>query len=469
MTRFISPLLVAFLVSGPVHGSNIKETRVLIKSKCPIADFSTTESGIIGGLAAILIPGLVDKGLDLAAAALKKAGEDKVTPPQIATAEGFFYDFDGADIKQSTENVCLVVVRGEFAAEGRDLPKAADDALRVFARTNMLAELPEFVLEVRIQMSDAGEHFRLEPATMIFSAPIEPSIFTSNTRSIGLLFTFSTIGSKDPFASTSLSFTNIAPGSSLNHLVLTSSKSDWMQIRPKDGNIAKTVQAATEYAQLKKLAGPINSPPTRPKDGEDERLLKERRTLCGLAKREKSVKEDRDQTDKVDNSVEPGCPVDLVDQRTTVARLQAVAAAKDEQFAANEKLKKIKEPVAIENLGPYQVKVALTETEKGSELLKYLGSVLESSKADLATEIKTRVVPSQRAAAELVAQEKQDQQQGAALAAKIAVQKKELEILAEQDEAKKKVAELDLAKLKFDANVAYRKAGLPVPYPEIAL
>ena len=57
----------------------------------------------------------------------------------------------------------------------------------------------------------------------------------------------------------------------------------------------------------------------------------------------------------------------------------------------------------------------------------------------------------------------------AAIEAKNEVEKKVIDIAAATSEDDKARLKLDLVKLKLSANIAYRKAGLPEPYPGLVI
>lgn len=441
------------------ENDTFRQTRAWVTGKCPVADSGVPEATFASALA-VLLPGVIDKGIDLLAGSLKAAGADSTTPPQLAAADGFFYLFDGAKLRQHAKLKCLIVARGEFASSGQDIQQLDSD-MRTFARAYSMAKAPEFLVEARFKFSDDGRFFRLEPVTLWYAKPIESSFFSRDVRSAALTMSFYKPGTKEAFASGQMVFPEMhppsgsSPGRRYESDMLRASFTPWMPVYPEgDATLAEVAAAKAQYDQLTKAAAAPTQPPMRPKDADDTKLASEREALCKLAETRKTT--------------EATCPIDLVDKRATFTSLQAWADARTRSFEAHEKLKGAQRQTTVNDLALFQLQLSMTETRKGSELAKFLGSVLDASKKDLADELKASL-PQVKDAAEKKALEQQEQLDLAALNARIAVEKKQLEIATQTDETKRKVLEIELPALKQSANIAYRKAGKAIPYPDIPI
>lgn len=108
----------------------------------------------------------------------------------------------------------------------------------------------------------------------------------------------------------------------------------------------------------------------------------------------------------------------------------------------------------------------MAETATGSEFLKFMGTVLASSKKDVADAVKTRL-QADPAADKTKAEDELDQAYIKAIDAKADVERKLAEIANAADDAERVKVSVDLPPLKLKANIAYRKAGLTEPYPGV--
>lgn len=449
----IGVVLCAGAAANDEQSITLHQTRAWIKGKCPVADAGVPEAAAAALLAA-LAPAVIDKSIDLVAGVLKAAGDDETSAPQLAATDGHFYMFDGAQLRQNAKLKCLVIARGDFSSTGKDDP-LLDADMRTFVRAYSMAQRPEFLLEARFKFSNDGRYFRLEPVTVWYSKPITSSLFTRDVRSAAIAVSFYKPGTKEAFASSQLAFPEMSPpprgalGTRYIGDVLRGSDSQWMPVFPDtDATLAEVTSAKNEYDQLTKTAQPVQRTPVRPSDADDAALAANRVELCRLAGSY--------------NTTEAVCQIDLVDQRVKLSSQQSWIDAKNRSFEAAEKLKG-RSLIAVNDLALFQLQVSVTETRTGSQLAKFLASVLDASKKDLAEEVKARLPQAKEAA-----KDDQEKLELAALNARTDVQKKELEIAATTEDSKRKALELELPALKYAANIAYRKAGKQIPYADIS-
>ena len=130
-------------------------------------------------------------------------------------------------------------------------------------------------------------------------------------------------------------------------------------------------------------------------------------------------------------------------------------------------------------LSPYMVEVTIHETRNGNKFLAFAADVLDTSKESVKQAVKAELVPAERerikAEEEAERIRKEQETTAATRAALVAlhsvkIKQQALDDLQALGSASAQAileAQLALEQAKFDANTAYRKAGLEEPYPDV--
>lgn len=171
-----------------------------------------------------------------------------------------------------------------------------------------------------------------------------------------------------------------------------------------------------------------------------------------------------------DKKDDDSCPRDMVLARANISELQQEVVAEQNRLPAAKLLAdlKAKKLDPISNLVPFNIAVSMTESAAGSEFLKFVGSVLTDAKPGINEALKAKL-DAKSPESKATAQTALDTALVAAIEAKNEVEKKVIDVASATSEDDKAKLKLDLVKLKLSANIAYRKAGLPEPYPGLEI
>lgn len=406
-----------------------QELRAFFLSSCPV----TGEAG--GGrefaletLAAILLPKLIDKGIDLTVAAVRKvSGKDDASVTRYAEASGYFYashqSDDGGPKKIKTtlapDMGCLVLARAGFGPLKEEEKKAdwkkmseKEDLPEWLEKELVLHRLPSFYLEVKPSLSNDQTAFRLETAYLYSQDP--------KVSGLAVVYSFATPGGGDnaTFATGKLVFEKVPEG---EPMAVGQRNTHWMPLLPFGETVQDLIaQQETDAAALTAL----------------DLELKEVKGNSELSDEEKE------------------------NQKSVIARKQLSL-----QDATNSRIK------TLEFHSPVDLTVAVTETRDVNRWLALISETLEESKTELGDALKKELVPGQKEEAEkaelLGALGKQQALQSAILD----VRAKQAALDEATEEGMKKsellVKEKELLLAKMTANTKAVEAGEPLPYPEV--
>lgn len=143
-------------------------TKAFLFDECPISKNRSQSLGV--GLAALIIPPLIEKGIKGIGTAIKKAGEEKTFNYQTDIATEFYsINKDSLSVHFNANNHCMVIIRGIFGAEKPNFKSKLvnqspfkDVSNILFGKTGLL-DLPVFYAEYILRKSIDQSAFRLEP------------------------------------------------------------------------------------------------------------------------------------------------------------------------------------------------------------------------------------------------------------------------------------------------------------------
>lgn len=452
-----------------------QELRVMtFPRSCPVSQAAKPEMGPGAvALLKVLAPVVAEKALDLAAGVAKAAGEKATKePPHSANYQGNFYTWAGTDLALNGSLVCIVVVRGVFGSEAvRPEGEWKDAAYGTIARALGLQGHPSLLLEIRPEVSPDRQFFRLVPKYLDYGKPMEASMWRPSERAALIGFSFKRPGVTEPFASGKLSFGALIPGTVYRNPFPEGYSSEWMPLAPQSETTKSLI--AKDEKRLKEIAENADKLVKAPKrqPGQNDVALEEAQTkYCAELAAAK----------KEDESV---CPRSIVALKEKIDSLRLAIKDDEEAWAVQvtkakldseqherrdleERTRKAKKPWYLDDLEPFNLEITMKETAAGSEFLKFVGDVLAEAKKDIVEKVKSRVQVD-RDAEKDKAQEERDNAYVAAIEAKATVERKLVEISSAATDAERATATADLAPLKFKANLAYRKAGLKEPYPDV--
>lgn len=451
------------------------DTQIMILPACPVTGQGA--ESILVALGAALLPPLIDVGIDTVAETLKVAGANKDTVVK-SSANGFFYALDKEGNLKSTETFgCVVVIKGSFG----ETPKT-DGFHGIFSTRKGsliplgLVEDPSFYFEARVKYSDDNTAFKLVPSYLYYNKFFASSLFTSK-RDLVLTLNFHKVGGaadNNAFAASTIAFKDLNENSSISFKISETGgnykESIWMPLMPIDESLKTTIEGQKKnQEELNKINLQIT---TLGKNDEMEPGLQTAlKKLCALEKEEKK-------------KLDPECfslaeyQDNLMKTRNAVKKIKNELSRSQQLDAANKKKKQlIKEITAIDNLSPFYIEAAITETKQGNKYVAFASSVFNASKDDLKTGIKNEVVKADKEKKqeddEKAKKDKQDLIDKAkvdALQAQIEVEKAEVNlqgITATGSAIDIKNAESDVKLKKFEANIKFKNAGLSEPYPGI--
>lgn len=188
------------------HGpSKFFGTQVFASNDC-ILPQPGKKPGILGGIAAAVLPSLIEKSLDRLATAIRKAGEESVTnisrstnieidktliPTCIQIVHGTFFtkksQFENLNSQIKEKLLPTNEIKGASDVMNKPLEKLAN--LGVF-----IAETPFLFFEGNVRVSEDMSAIAISPSILIYNSLIESTDFKNGTRDLVLSFTFSSAG-----------------------------------------------------------------------------------------------------------------------------------------------------------------------------------------------------------------------------------------------------------------------------------
>lgn len=440
---------------------DVSEGRVLTFGKCPVSQATSVEFSPIGALLVkVIAPIVVDKAIDVAANAAKAAGNSTTTTLATASYQGNFYrgTEDGSVALNKTLG-CIVFLRGTI--QDKEVPPVdgwRQSGIGTVGRLVGLAGNPGFYMESTIEVSSDKSFFRLVPQYLYYGKAMKESFWRPSARGVAVHISMTSAGQADPFASAVLSFLSLQPETEFQKNYLAGNASKWMSMPAQTETANKQLAPFVQREQKLKEYEAAGAPP-KPKLA--LKVLQDQLELAqtNLCKRLLAEKKEDD-----------ACPRDMVLARANIRELQDEVVAEHNRLSAAKLLADLKNQKLdpISNLVPFNVEVSMTESAAGSEFLKFVGSVLTDAKPGINEAIKAKL-DANSPESKATAQTALDVALVAAIEAKNEVEKKLIEIAAAPSEDEKAKLKLDLVKLKLSANIAYRKAGLPEPYPGLVI
>ena len=486
-------------VAQPLPPRPPLETRVAWLSECP-HDPDTKPGKSAGGKAglgtalfAAVGPKLISGVIDLAATALKAAGDDRSTVTLARVDADFHKVMPEGDI--AARLLCLVVMRGEFD------DKVTDAAFAWAGNHDALTPLrrPTFYLEARIVPLRGAKFFQLVPVYLQVDDFEKFSIFDPKDRDFVVAVSLKQPGQASAFGSAEFLFKDVERGTVLkpgdSKLRLATSRplafpepdTAATQAKAKlDGLLAPyllAVDILTKPPEHKPLPGAPSlfalDGGTRPASWSasqqfcealrehnrrtpeafrinDERCaytLDEPRRLMEeeLAKAYRSPLRITWAKGRCGSDVaeKPSCPGRGLHVPLTTA--QAALATKSFTF--------------------FTTDLTLTETREGSKLALFLGNALAASKDDVTKVLADEWLPKTQKQLDEADKTARDAR-AATLLADLEVTKAEqllAEVLAQKDKSPsdETAARIALLKAKIAANNAHRAEGTPIPWPEV--
>lgn len=456
-------------------------------------------SGVLGVIAAAIVPKLVSGGVDIAAKTLQAAGEDR---PSILTArtDTYFYNYL-RERKNALNARCLIVVEAE---NFNNTPVASEaHPWRPMVPRVGSYQNARVIFMAAVDTAPEGKLFRLVPAYLEIKDWRERSFWSSDRRDYTVAVTLTGIGQATHFASLSMSFKGVKKQNyTLMDSLMNDAVTEYVPLAPLSSEGAKhisTVESAWASkdraasildAKLRhdnepadRAAGKI--PPEMPNLYNDQPYFASVNEYCA------TVREANREFEKAKREIPTICNWKQEYGLALVSKAKKEAERKPDWLAwaqltcwsdPKERAEKLKvpesdgyqcaEPKALKNKSTPHTRVAalvvVTEVIEGSRAAKYLGDALGASAADVSKVINEKL-PSlskeSRDAADFA--ERALQQSIIDADFKVELAENELSELAE-DAAPSKVTEARMKRQAawYAANNAYRAAGRTPPYPE---
>ncbi|VWD42631.1 hypothetical protein [Burkholderia contaminans] len=479
--RLTVVLAVVFLC--PLACAQGLETRATWMEHCPSEPRVSDAGKRILPIAAALIPYAVGAGIDYASAALTKAVSDKAETSS-ASIDGHLYEIDATGGLYSSKKIrCLVVVRGVFEGS-KSAPEFGTWAVEDLAGL----QTPYFRFEAKLINSDNDKGvYRLQPIYVESRRVENPSIFAASKRDYNVSVSLTQFSSATPFASVTFTMAVESPGpdgklgaAALSRLVsgpivLPSSFSDiTAERKQREKKTAREIMAATI------LDADWQSRRTKPEPRPDEfsrpEVQQALRTYCtNIQSTNKTIVADHKYYDErcIHDLATESTRLDTAIDNALISRESVAWATQicpNYQVTAENRLAGCNLTDKHTPVGLFLSNITLTETRHGAEWAKVFAKAVDDSKETLKTSAKS-LLPSEQEKARQTAQDTARQNAQGVMLADLAVQgaQNTLDELLAADAPRSDVttARIGLLKAKISRNDAYRKAGLPLPDPEV--
>lgn len=465
-------------IATPATANNPLETRVAWTNSCP-GQAGEQRVAILGAIAAVLLPRLVDGVIDYVDAAITAAATDKSFISTAWTEDGFYSVTRLGELQRSSNIGCLQIKRGESTAP----PETG----KPFAGLSRLSFEADLVI-VRVP---GLRYFQLVPLSLKVHRAESTSWFADADRDYLIAVSMKAVGADTAFASASISLPHIVAGSqgSRTPAQLASYRSEAMAYpatlsdanaaqAKQQGKAAPYIEAMAVLEASKEDPAEVRKKLRRGTDLSKPKVDSARAKLCTrIASDNKTLAKDHQAYDE-------RCLGDIrLQQQALEDALEDAFVDSDSVTWATKLCPKYKsgdEDCKQSDLGAddpkgaygrFRTTVTLTEIQRGSQWAKTFAQAVANSKDDMKALAKSRL-PAQRAAAAAQDESAERQATRAIALADLAVEKAEA-ALAEALEATPQVpskvvqARMDVLTAKAARNDAYRSGGLPVPYPEL--
>ncbi|MBW2739964.1 MAG: hypothetical protein JRE64_14215 [Deltaproteobacteria bacterium] len=480
---------------------NIRE---LEASSDELDDIKEDATALPAAIAAGLLPNLIDKGVDLAASALREASKEK-TVTASSTANGYFYKIDATkyDPLPYAKGRRLIIVRGRFGPNEEAKFKSKfwnSEKAKEFAMKIGMIEDPAFYYEGYFHFTNDNSTFRLVSLILEHNRFISSGLVSSK-RDLVLSFLFKGT-SKDNkiqgFALGVVKVKNLKKSTRLDRKALVGHETAWMPLMPLDKKITKIMEdakqrkTALEKTENELIQRQENLDPQNPAS-ETIKLQTEIDDLTATldAKRlelEKKIallslagnKQDELKKAKKELSLFISSQMksrELAKKKIRLENLKRIPQLKKQSQTINDK-----EKSAIpfySKLSPYTVETTIHETRNGNKFLAFAADIIDSSKEGVKQAVKEDLVPAEKERIKAgeeaerlrIEQETTAAKRSALIALHtVKTQQQALDDFQTSGNATENdilKAQLALEEAKFDANTAYRKAGLEEPYPGV--
>lgn len=466
-----------------VSATHALQTRVAWVPGCkPESPAEKNKAAALGLLVAAIAPKVIEGAVDSAAAALKAAGQAK-TSASIATNLSSFYGVSqAADLKVS--NRCMVVVRGDFESSGASsMPPWSDyDSLKGLKSI-------QFLLAAEVKPLRGSKYFQLVPQYLEVNRFEEQSLSDRKDRDYTVAVAMTVPGGAQPFGSAEMTFKDIGIGK-------LSKPDDWrlrsatslpiaFPAESADATKAKTKREAQLAPYL--LAMDILSPEdpslkAAPDLYSIKAVIRAAKTLCDavISFNGKQPKQFQINEERCSYTVDPRKVA--LEAKLKKANRDPTRIAWANRICKNPKKVDNKvvecdgpdndDKLAIAQFTYFTTQLTLSETREGSKFASFLGTALGAAKDDVAGVLKDKILPK--------TQSQKDAETEAERDARIAVLLSDLEVTKAEEElaallqldspkpADLTAARIALLKTKISSNKAYRKADLPVRFPELS-
>ncbi|KUZ01953.1 hypothetical protein WS50_09030 [Burkholderia territorii] len=459
------------------------QTRVAWMERCPSEGPPTETPGRILPIAAALVPYAINAGVDYASAALTKAVSDK-TDTSSATINGHLYEIDAAGVLYPSQQLqCLVVIRGVFDGS-QSAPEFSKWAVGDLAGL----QIPHFRFEAKLDNSDYDKNvYRLKPIYVESTRAESRSIFASSRRDYNVSVTLVEFSSATSFASATFNMTVDSPGpngkldaTALGRIISgpislpSSLAAITAERRQREKTAARAIMAATIIDADWQSQRPAPKP--RPDEYARPEVRQALHTYCAnIRNKNKTLSAEHKYYDErcLHDITAESAQVDAAVDKALISP-ESVAWAKQvcaSYHGPNDNrlsgcgLTEKRTPVGL-----FLTNATLTETRHGAEWAKVFAKAVDDSRETLKSSAKS-LLPSEQDKARQAAQVTARQNSQSVMLADLAVQAAQDsldELLsADAEHSKVSAARIELLKAKISRNDAYRKAGLPLPDPEI--
>ncbi|OEU64596.1 MAG: hypothetical protein BBJ57_10685 [Desulfobacterales bacterium PC51MH44] len=480
----------------------IEEREILAGEPAAVEDAAALPAAIV----AALLPSLIDKGVDLAASALREASKAE-TVTAASTANGYFYKIDAIklDPLPYAKGRRLIIVRGKFGPNNGKVKNFKSQfwkstEAQKLAKTIGLIEDPAFYYEAYFHFTFDNSAFRLISLLLEHNQFIKSSLAFSK-RDLVLSFLFkgpSKDNNIEGFALGLVKVDNLKKSTRLNLEALVGHETAWMPLMPLDKKITQLMEGAKQRQielakvnkEIEQRKAELNPPDPEPEpiklqdeiDDLTEALdakrleLEKKIELLSLA----GNKPDELKAAKKELTLflaRQGKSRELSKKKERIENLEKVLQLEKQRKTIND-LENSAIPF-FRRLSPYMVEVTIHETRNGNKFLAFAADVLDTSKESVKQAVKAELVPAERerikAEEEAERIRKEQETTAATRAALVAlhsvkIKQQALDDLQASGSASAQAileAQLALEQAKFDANTAYRKAGLEEPYPDV--
>lgn len=258
------------MAKPPVPTPDRIETRVYLRSQCLLGEEQVLEppKAIVGALAAIFIPLLIEKGLGAVSSALKRAGSEE-TLRDSGKFPTYLYrlSFDAAEkghLSLNPDLGCAILVRGKFSG-----PDPSDQSKVSFPETGLLVgpkeeekriarlnasgiPVKELVAEYEAAIKRADDNTALGYESRFLEMSGFQGSRSSDSRAVVVGFTFVGVGAKEDESTLSLALIQLGEvkqGTVLGPGQLRSRRSGWL------GGVAATDESLKAAEKLPAIPG----------------------------------------------------------------------------------------------------------------------------------------------------------------------------------------------------------------------